>query len=57
VIKVDIWDVDFSIAGLRRLVSIDRVRGSVRYSRGRYATDEDLERDRKKVSDRLSKTR
>jgi hypothetical protein len=57
--KMDVWDAEYPKTELRKgdLVSTDRVRGSVRYSKNLYATNEDLEADRKKVSDRLSKKR
>lgn len=51
--EMDIWDADFPATRLSKLV-IDRVHGSVRYSKGYYATEEDLERHRRYVSRELS---
>jgi hypothetical protein len=58
-IKADIWDAKYPKTEIRKgdLVSTERVRGSVRYLKGLFATNEDLEKDRKKVVDRLSKKR
>jgi hypothetical protein len=59
VAKMDIWDAEYPKTELRKgdLVSTDRVRGSVRYIKSQYATNDDLEADRKKVLDKLSKKR
>jgi hypothetical protein len=55
----DVWDAEYPINKIRKggLISTDRVRGSVRYKAGHYITDDELEQDRRKVSDRLSKKR
>lgn len=57
--KIDIWDTNYPKTELRKgdLVSTERVRGSVRYLKNLFATNADLERDRKKVVDKLSKRR
>lgn len=57
--RSDIWDAEYPINKIRKggLISTDRVRGSVRYGRGYYATDDELEQDRKKVLGKLLKKR
>lgn len=57
--KTDIWDSCYPKTDVHKgdLVSTERVRGSVRYLKNLFATNADLEEDRKKVVDRLSKKR
>lgn len=59
VTEMDTWDAEYPKTELRRgeLVSTDRVRGSVRYLKNQYATNEDLEETRKKVSRMFSRKR
>jgi hypothetical protein len=56
---MEIWDAEYPKTELRKgdLVSTDRVRGSVRYNKSQYATNDDLEADRTKVREKLSKRR
>jgi len=56
---MDTWDAEYPKTELRRgeLVSTDRVRGSVRYMKNQYATNEDLEETRIKVSRMFSRKR
>lgn len=55
----DIWDAEYPIRKVSKggLVSTGMVRGSVRYNMGHYITEDELEQDRKKVKDMLSKRR
>ena len=57
--EMDTWDAEYPKTELRKgeLVSTDRVRGSVRYMKNQYATNEDLEETRKKVSRMFSRRR
>jgi len=58
-LEQDIWDSEYPISKVSKggLISTGRVRGSVRYNLGYYITEDELEQDRKKVKELLSKRR